>query len=177
MSRIFTGLVYHASPATGNGAARRGSARLSRMSGSGSDRPKAGRETPAAKAGAAPAGAAGGRATGPVETFFSELIRRSASLGFSSLLLTEEAIRRAFSEKVPAEWVDYLGSQGEDLRREIVDRLGKEFGQWLHTQDPASLVQQVLDRYEESAQIELRPVSYRGAGDAGASLRVVARPR
>ncbi len=116
---------------------------------------------------------------GPVESFFSELIRRSASLGFSSLLLTEEAIRRAFSDKVPPEWVDYIGRQGEDLRLQIVDRVGKEFGQWLRTQDPATLVQQLLERYEVSAQIELRPAASEDAGEhpATASLRVATRPR
>ena len=109
------------------------------------------------------------RVFGPLEAFFSELIRRGTALGLSSLVLTEEAIRRAFSDKVPPEWVGYASRQGEELRRELVDRLGKEFGQW-----------QILDRYDVSARIELRPADEpRGDRDAtpGASLRVVTRRR
>ena len=120
------------------------------------------------------------RVFGPLEAFFSELIRRGTALGLSSLVLTEEAIRRAFSDKVPPEWVGYASRQGDELRRELVDRLGKEFGQWLRTQDPAELLQQMLDRYDVSARIELRPADEpRGDRDAtpGASLRVVTKRR
>ncbi len=118
------------------------------------------------------------RVSGPLEVFFSELIRRGTALGLSSLVVTEEAIRRAFSDKVPPEWVGYASRQGEELRRELVDRLGKEFGQWLRTQDPAELLEQMLDRYDVSARIELRPTDEpRGDCDAapGASLRVVTK--
>ena len=37
------------------------------------------------------------RSARPLEGLFQEIIRRGASLGFSSFFLTEEAIRRAFS--------------------------------------------------------------------------------
>ena len=120
------------------------------------------------------------RGTGTLERLLSELIRRSASLGFSGLLVTEEALRRALSDRVPGEWIEFVSRQGDELRRDMLDRLTKEFGQWLRTQEPAALVEQILERYEVSVQVELRPVDgpegERPAAQ-GPSLRVVARPR
>ena len=175
MSRIFTRLVYHAARASGNGAVPGALLPYRSMSGASAKSGDSGAESEPGQVDEAPEDRPGG----PVESFFSELIRRSASLGFSSLLLTEEAVRRAFSDKVPPEWVETLGRQGEDLRRQIVDRVGKEFGQWLRTQDAAALVQQLLERYEVSAQIELRPIASDDDGEppAAASLRVTTRPR
>ena len=59
----------------------------------------------------------------PFESLIQEAIRRAASLGFSSFFLTEEAIRKAFSDAVPREWVDYVGKQGDEVRGELIDRL------------------------------------------------------
>ena len=120
------------------------------------------------------------RGTGTLEGLLSELIRRSASFGFSGLLVTEEALRRALSDRVPGEWIEFVTRQGDELRRDMLDRVTKEFGQWLRTQEPAALVEQILERYEVSVQVELRPLDG-PEGDRpaakGPSLRVVARPR
>ncbi len=120
------------------------------------------------------------RGTGTLEGLLSELIRRSATLGLSGLLVTEEALRRALSERVPGEWIEFVSRQGDELRRDMLDRLTKEFGQWLRTQEPAALVEQILERYEVSVQVELRPLDGPGGerpAAKGPSLRVVARPR
>ena len=106
-----------------------------------------------------------------------ELIRRGTSLGLSSFFLTEEAVRRAFADKVPPEWVEYLGRQGEEVRSDLVDRLGKEFGNWLKSVDVPELVGELLERYDVSATIELSAARSTGdaGGEQGTSLRVVAR--
>ena len=90
-----------------------------------------------------------------IESVFQELVRRGASLGLSSFFLTEEAVRRAFSDRVPAEWLEAWRRQSEEVRSDIVDRAGKEFGNWLRTLDLAELVGDLLERYEVSASIEL----------------------
>jgi len=90
-----------------------------------------------------------------IETLFQELVRKGTSLGLSSFFLTEEAVRKAFSDRVPAEWLDFLGRQSEEVRSDIVDRASKEFGNWLRTLDLSDLLGELLERYEISANIEL----------------------
>ena len=90
-----------------------------------------------------------------IENLFQELVRRGASLGLSSFFLTEEAVRRAFSDRVPAEWLESWRRQSEEVRGDIADRAGKEFGNWLRTLDLSELVGDLLERYEISASIEL----------------------
>ena len=82
-------------------------------------------------------------------------MRRGASLGFASFFMTEEAIRRAFSDRVPVEWVEYLNKQGEEVRTDLVDRVGAEFGEWLRTLDVAKLLGELLERHDVRARIEL----------------------
>jgi len=71
------------------------------------------------------------RRAGPLEGFFQEAVRRAANLGISTFFTTEEAVRRAFSESVPPDWLEYLNRQGTDLRSELLDRMSREFGEWL----------------------------------------------
>lgn len=97
------------------------------------------------------------RAQRPLEALFQEIVRRGASLGFSSFFLTEEAIRRAFADRVPEEWIEYLSRQGGEVRSDIAERLAKEFGSWLRTLDLPELVGQLLEQYEVSAKVELIP--------------------
>ena len=97
----------------------------------------------------------GGPGPSAIENLFQELVRRGASLGLSSFFLTEEAVRRAFSDRVPAEWLESWRRQSEEVRGDIVDRAGKEFGNWLRTLDLSELVGDLLERYEISANIEL----------------------
>ena len=93
--------------------------------------------------------------SGAFETLFQELVRRGAALGLSSFFLTEEAVRKAFSDRVPAEWLESWRRQSEEVRSDIVDRAGKEFGNWLRTLDLSELLGELLERYEFSATIEV----------------------
>lgn len=112
----------------------------------------------------------------PFESLFSELVRRGASLGFASFFLTEEAVRRAFSDKLPQEWADYLARQGEEVRGDIAERLAKEFGNWLRQVDLAEVLVQVLERYDVSARISAAPKREEDAQESpGPSLEIVTR--
>ena len=59
--------------------------------------------------------AAGGR--------IPELLRRGLSLGFSGLFMTEEAVRRAFGDTVPRDWIDFATEQSTRTRSEFIERL------------------------------------------------------
>lgn len=112
----------------------------------------------------------GGR--GPVESLLQELIRRAATIGLGGFFLTEEAIRRAFSDVVPQDWVRFVARQSQDTRRELVDRMAQEFGSWLRALQPDMLVRAALERFSFSIRIELeaRPRAKPDsdpAGDAG----------
>ena len=100
-----------------------------------------------------------------MESIFQEVIRRGASLGFSSFFLTEEAIRRAFSERVPSEWADYVSEQSEGVRDELIERMSREFGNWLRTLDVGQIAADFLEEREVSLRIEIKPK--RGSGDTG----------
>ncbi len=141
-------------------------ATLARMSSSGSGRRQEPQE---------PQGPQGPR-EGPFESLLSELVRRGASLGFASFFLTEEAVRRAFSDKVPQEWTEYLARQGEEVRSDIADRMAKEFGNWLRQLDLAEVLGQVLERYDVSARVSAAPKAEEGAQESrGPSLEIVTR--
>ena len=92
---------------------------------------------------------------GPLETAFAELVRRAASLGFQSFFLTEKALRGAFSERVPDDWVEYASKQGDELRAELIERVTREFGEWLRTLDVAALLRDVLRESDVSVRLEL----------------------
>jgi hypothetical protein len=102
---------------------------------------------------------------------FQEIVRRAAAAGFSSFFMTEEAIRQALSENVPKDWVDYVARQSASMRAEVVERLVREFSDWLQRIDTEELsrkvVQLVLEEYEVRVEIRLdaRP---RDAADAPA---------
>jgi hypothetical protein len=104
-------------------------------------------------------------------------VRRAAALGFSSFFLTEEAVRKALSEKVPQEWLDYLERQSSDIRTELADRLVDEFGSWLRELDPQemqrSLIRTLLEEYELTLEISVsgRPRS----SESAPSLQVLRR--
>jgi len=100
-----------------------------------------------------------------MESIFQEVIRRGASLGFSSFFLTEEAIRRAFSDRVPSEWADYVSEQSESVRDELIERMSREFGNWLRTLDVGQIAADFLEEREVSLRIEIKPK--RRSGDAG----------
>lgn len=91
----------------------------------------------------------------PFESLIQEAIRRAASLGFSSFFLTEEAIRKAFSEVVPQDWVEYVGKQGNEMRDEMIERLAGEFSSWLRSVDVAEILGDLLKDYEITATVQL----------------------
>ncbi len=95
------------------------------------------------------------RPPGPLEALFQEAIRRATALGLSGFFLTEEAVRRALTDTVPREWVDYVSRQSEDVRRDMVDRIVQEFGLWLRNLDLSELLRKLLEDYDISAKIDI----------------------
>lgn len=92
------------------------------------------------------------RRAGLFEALLHEAIRRTAQVGFSSFFATEDAVRRAFSEAVPRDWVDYANRQSTELRSEMIERMSGEFGAWLRTIDLA----QVMGKLLAENDVELR---------------------
>jgi hypothetical protein len=117
------------------------------------------------------------RRFGPLESLYQELVRRTASLGLSSFVLTEEALRKAFSESLPQDWVEYLARQGTDTRKELLEALIREFGDWLRKIDPETLQRTVLHTLLEDFELSFEiKVSAKPRGDPERSLELV-RPR
>jgi hypothetical protein len=107
---------------------------------------------------------------GPLESLFQEAIRRATALGLSGFFLTEEAVRRALTDTVPREWVDYVSRQSEDVRRDMVDRIVQEFGLWLRNLDLSELLRKLLEDYDISAKIDIS--ADRKRKDPAVSLKV-----
>src|SRR5262245_27839993 len=95
------------------------------------------------------------RRSGPLETLFQEAVRRAAQLGLSGFFATEEALRRAFNDAVPRDWVDYLNQQTGDVRTELIDRMAREFGAWLRTVDMTQIVGKLLAENEFELKISI----------------------
>ena len=115
------------------------------------------------------------RRTG-VESLFQEFVRRTATLGLSGFFLTEEALRRAFGDVVPKEWVKYAAKQSAEMRSEVLDRVSAEFGQWLRSLDAEELQRSVLrtllEHYDLQIQLE---ISARPRSGERSSLELVPR--
>lgn len=105
---------------------------------------------------------------GVLESLIREVVRRAASVGFSSFFTTEEALRQAFNDSVPREWVDFVARQGEDVRAQLFETLSSQFGQWLREIDVAEVLGEVLRRQDISLRLEL---SSRKAGAVEGSPR------
>lgn len=138
------------------------------------------RKTVTAKPTATRAGkAASERKPRALESLFQEVVRRGATLGLSSFFLTEEAVRRALSDAVPQDWVEYVAEQSNEVRRDLLDRLVREFGAWLDRLDTQefqrSLLKTLLDEYELTLTIDVsaRPRS----GTKGATVTFLPRRR
>jgi len=110
---------------------------------------------------------------GPLEAFFQEAVRRAAQLGLSTFFTTEEAVRRAFSESVPPDWLDYLNRQGTDIRGELLERMSREFGEWLHKIDMPQIMSKLLEEHDFELRISVsaRPRSSERAVDPTFALR------
>jgi len=86
-----------------------------------------------------------------------ELLRRAMALGFSGFFSTEEAIRKALGDTVPRDWVDFASAQSERTRRDLLERLGGEFGRVLDEVDPVEVLERLLEgrTVEVTARIRL----------------------
>jgi len=91
-------------------------------------------------------------AAGPVP----DMIRRMASIGLSGFFMTEGAIRRAFGDAVPQEWLDFANEQSERTRTEVIDRITQEMGRQLADTDPAELMSKFLSGHTIEIQAKLR---------------------
>lgn len=115
------------------------------------------------------------RRTG-AESLFQEFVRRTATLGLSGFFLTEEALRRAFGDVVPKEWVKYAAGQSAQMRHELLDRVSAEFGEWLRSLDAEELQRSVmrtlLEHYDLQIQLE---ISARPRSGERASLELIPR--
>jgi hypothetical protein len=105
------------------------------------------------------------RRQGPVEGLVQEFVRRAATIGLGGFFLTEEAIRRAFNDVVPQDWVQFFVGQSEEMRRELINRLAEEFGAWLKRSDPAALSQFLLQHFDLSIRIDVTAHPREGASD------------
>ena len=95
------------------------------------------------------------RRAGLFEALLHEAIRRTAQVGFSSFFATEDAVRRAFSEAVPRDWVDYASKQSTELRSEMIERMSAEFGAWLRTIDMAQIMSKLLAEHDFELKISV----------------------
>src|SRR5262245_31320107 len=109
----------------------------------------------------------------PLEAFFQEAVKRAAQLGLSTFFTTEEAVRRAFAEAVPADWIDYLNRQGTDVRAELLERMSREFGEWLQRVDMAQIMGELLEEHDFEFKISVS--AKRRPSERGAELAVLTR--
>lgn len=91
----------------------------------------------------------------PLEGFFQEAVKRAAQLGLSTFFTTEEALRRALAESVPADWIDYLNRQSTDVRAELLERMSREFGEWLQRADMAQIMSKLLEEHDFEFKISV----------------------
>ena len=87
-----------------------------------------------------------------------ELLRRGLTMGFSGLFMTEEAVRRAFGDTVPRDWVDFATEQSTRTRSEFLERLSGEIARSLEAIDLADVLDSLLSgrTIEVRAEIRLR---------------------
>ena len=113
------------------------------------------------------------RRAGLFEALLHEAIRRTAQVGFSSFFATEDAVRRAFSEAVPRDWVDYASRQSTELRQETIERMTAEFGAWLRTIDMTQIMSKLLAEHDFELKISIS--SERKTAERAPELSLVTR--
>lgn len=129
-------------------------------------------ETEAAEEGAEKA-PLGGRRPSALEGIFQEAVRRAAGVGFSSFFLTEEALRKAFTEKAPQELVDFVNQRGDEVRDQVIERASREFGEWLRSLDTREVLNELLAEYEFKFDVSVSAVPK--TRSEASSLKVVTR--
>lgn len=85
-----------------------------------------------------------------------ELLRRGLSLGFSGLFMTEEAVRRAFGDTVPRDWIDFATEQSTRTRSEFLERLSGEIARSLEAVDLVEILDALLSGRTLEVRAELR---------------------
>jgi hypothetical protein len=83
-------------------------------------------------------------------------VRRATGLGISGLASTEEAVRKAFQERAPKEWLRFVADQGDGIRNEIADRIAAEVGGFLRSPEFGKELRRLLDEYELTVSFKLR---------------------
>jgi len=94
-----------------------------------------------------------------------DLLRRGLALGLSGVFSTNEALRRAFGDALPREWLDFVADQSDRTRSEFIERMAGELARSLESLDLADAAERVLEgrTLEVTARITLLPRSRRGA--------------
>ena len=89
-------------------------------------------------------------------SFFPDLLRRTLTLGFTGLFLTEEAVRKVLGPSVPREWVQYVLTQSERTRSELVERMSREFGGVMSALDPVEVLRRLFDGQSVEVSAKIR---------------------
>jgi len=74
----------------------------------------------------------------------TDIIRRFVAVGLSGFFNTEGAVRKAFGDTVPQEWIDFVTEQSERSRQEMFDRLAAEAGRVLERTNIEELLENLL---------------------------------
>ena len=85
-----------------------------------------------------------------------ELLRKGLSLGFSGLFMTEEAVRRAFGDTVPRDWIDFATEQSSRTRSEFLERLSGEIARSLESIDLVEILDTLLSGRTLEVRAEIR---------------------
>ncbi|MEN8185198.1 MAG: hypothetical protein ABFS46_21965 [Myxococcota bacterium] len=95
-----------------------------------------------------------------------DLLRKGLSLGFSGLFMTEEAVRRAFGDTVPRDWIDFATAQSARTRSEFLERLSGEIARSLESIDLVEVLDTLLSGRTLEVRAEIR-LKEREPGEAG----------
>jgi hypothetical protein len=103
---------------------------------------------------------------------FPDLLRRGLSLGLSGFFMTEEAVRRAFGDTVPRDWVDFATDQSTRTRTEFLERLSGEIARSLETIDLVEILDELLSGRTLEVRAELRIRERDAGGDESKPVRL-----
>jgi len=85
-----------------------------------------------------------------------ELLRRVAGIGLSGFFLTEAAVRKAFGDTLPKDWIDFAVEQSDRTRAEFIERLSYEVARNLENLDLAALLSSLLEGRTLEIKAEIR---------------------
>lgn len=108
-----------------------------------------------------------------------DLLRRGLTLGLSGLFVTEEAVRRAFGDTLPRDWIDFASEQSARTRSEFLERLSGELARSLEAIDLVEVLDGLLAgrTLEVRAEIRLRDREEKGEEPALKRLSLLDRGR